>query len=133
MYNPQKDRIILSKLTVQPTVQAVTCKQVNKKTNHKPVRMIQVRLSNEVSLGLALRDLVIWNAMIRSCAMFACDQGAWVTACGRSTEWRLATEGCRTQQFCETTFIPSTARSTMFNLHFCLAQLRLSGSVAGKK
>ena len=91
-----------------------------------------MRLSNEVSLGFALRDLVIWNAMIRSFAMFPCDQGAWVTACGRSTEWRLAIEGCRTQQFCETTFIPSAARSTMFNLHFCLAQLRLSGSVAGK-
>lgn len=24
------------------------------------------------------------------------DQGAWVTACGRSTKWQLAAEGCRT-------------------------------------
>jgi len=56
-----------------------------------------VRLPNEITIGLALSLGGAWSEA-RSANMYSLlwDQGAWVTACGRSTKWQLAAEGCRT-------------------------------------
>ena len=64
-----------------------------------------VRLPNEITIGLALSLggggshswLFAWSeARSANLHSLLWDQGAWVTACGRSTKWQLAAEGCRT-------------------------------------
>ena len=73
------------------------------------VRMMQsmhsVRLPNEITIGLALslggggsHSRLFARSVARSANLHSLlwDQGAWVTACGRSTKWQLAAEGCRT-------------------------------------